>query len=85
LLRLVWTLSITSVLTCIFATQFTYRIYLFDAKTIIILLCTLFTIVNVYIYIDAYPFILNQDFVELIAVALFKLTLLCILYYEAVN
>ena len=57
---LVWLICKKNVITCLFATQFTYVIYLFDAKTILILVCTFFTIVTclyVYIHIEAHPFI----------------------------
>ena len=46
LVYLVWPIYIDFVITCLFATQFSYLIYLFDAKTILILLCTFFTIVT---------------------------------------
>ena len=58
-------ICIDIVITCLFATQFTYLIYLFDAKTILVLLCTIFTIVTclyVYIHIESNPFIQNQYF-----------------------
>ena len=86
---LVWLICKKNVITCLFATQFTYVIYLFDAKTILICVCTFFTIVTyIYVYIDfeTYPVIQSQYFTELIVfLFFFKLTLLYTLYYKPVN